>query len=205
LLRNEGIAYDPDLVVYAFCLNDVVGWFWRHIPLGKPRPFSYELLEASGWLRLGRGLSYDARRRSVLRSFDPEKYGMGPLLSDADTPGINEAWSVMLDHVGQMVQFTRDHGRRAAFLVFPAPGLLQPDARGGPKPQRRLYEFADANGVPYLDLFESFLRYCETPGHSPSDLFFDGWHMAPRGHELTAEVFVDFLMRSDVLGPERQR
>ena len=194
MLQTEGMAYDPDVVIYAFCPNDVVAWFWRDVPFTQPPPFRHEFFEASGLLRLARGLQHNWRRWST-RSFQRERYALEPVLWDADAPGVDEAWGVLLEQVRKIVSFARERDRRVAFLIFPIAKQLPPDANDLRKAQQRLIRFAEANGIPYLDLVRPFMIYCKRLGHTPDDLFIDGWHMSPLGHELTAAAFADFLRR----------
>lgn len=197
MLETEGMAYDPDVVIYAFCLNDVVAWIWRDVPLERLLPFRYEFLEMSGLARLIRGVQHDLQRWST-RSFQRERYALEPMLRDADDPGVDEAWGVLLEHVAKIVAFTRERDRRVAFLVFPIAKQLRPDTNEVRIAQDRLTKFAEANGILYLDLLAPFMSYCEMPGHTPGDLLIDGWHMSPLGHELTAAAFVDFSRRLSV-------
>jgi len=195
LLHEKGMAYDPDLVLLAFCQNDIVAWFWRDVPIGGPRPFRFELLEHSGLLRLGRGVQHDLQQGRAAQSSHYERYSLIDALNDLDTPGVNESWNVLLDHIGQMADWAARHNRRIAFLMFPT--RAQVEAKEGERrnPQRRLAAFAEAHGIPYVDLLYSFLDHEKRSGADASDLFIDDWHLSARGHEVTAAILAEFLKR----------
>ena len=171
VLGNEGMAYDPDVVIYAFCMNDVVDWLWRDVPGHDLSPRRFDSLEVSGLFRLARGLWQELRLWSVNRTFRDGRYALEPALQDADTPGVREAWRILLEHVGQLVTLARERDRRIAFLIFPTAGQVRCGPNEAKTPQRRLVAYAEANGVPYLDLAAVFMEYCDTPGRKPRDLF----------------------------------
>lgn len=200
LLRSEGLMYGPDLVVYAFCVNDVLGWIWRDVPTRDPLPFRHELLERSGLLRFARGAVHALRRWSVLRSFDVDRYSMERVLADSDSPEINEAWNTMLRDVRQIVDQARQSGAKVAFLLFPTERQL--NAGSARQPQRRLREFAEINGVPYLDLQQAFTDSSDSSGQYAGGLFLDGWHLSAKGHTITADAFVEFLCANDLVNPK---
>lgn len=141
-----------------------------------------------------------------MRSFQRERYALEPMLRDADDPRVDEAWGVLLEHVADIVAFARERDRRVAFLVSPTAKPLRPNTDGVRIAQHRLIRSAEANGIPYLDLLAPFMSDCDGPGRTPGDLFIDGWHMSPLGHELTAAAFVDFAKRLSVPeGPDAQK
>jgi hypothetical protein len=199
VLRTEGPAYNPDVVLYAFCMNDVVDWLWRDVPGHDPSSHRFDALEISGFFRLGRGLWQDLRQWRVERSGRRGRLALVPALEDSDTPEVREAWRILLEQVEELVALARAQGRRMAFLAFPTSGQIRCDVGEIKNPQRRLVAYADANGIPCLELLGSFLAHCDRPETDPRELFLDGWHLSSDGHAATAAALVAFLVEEGLL------
>lgn len=192
VLRNEGLDYDPDLVLYAFCLNDVVDWFWREIPRGGAPPFQNPIWERSGLLRLARTAYHRWQVRRVERDHDGARYSMQYVLHEAQTPGVEEMWEKTLSDIRRMVEVARLNDRRMAIMLFPYDGQVRPgDERV--HPQRRVVAWARDLDVPCLDLVDAFRASCRHNPPKGCRLFSDGWHLSALGHEVTAEALRAFL------------
>lgn len=195
LLQSDGMAYEPDVIVYAFCLNDVSAWHWRDVPLGGPIRFRYDLFEESGLLRLARGIQHAWRLSRANADYVRERYSIFDVLNDIDTVGVNESWDTMLAHVDEMARIAQGANSRFAIIMFPLGSQLRGEANNVPRPQRRLAAYAERSGIPCLDLLDIFGDARRDEGNGATRFFFDGWHLKSHGHDVAGGAFADFLER----------
>ena len=170
MLTSKTLAFNPDLIVYAMCLNDFdfkdsSGEKVRYFQ--KPRSFIFERLE-----------------RELLWRFyvdDFHRYHYGK----------NNA--AVMNAISKMQRAAQSI--KARFLVVLVP-VFNFNAEGVGYPYAKLHKAIGENlrltNTPFLDLFEYF---SDTKNHS-SRFSLDIWHPNATGHALIAEVIAKQLYGS---------
>lgn len=188
-LRSRALELSPDLVVVAFCLNDLEGLFsyelglvqdraaQRRSLLGRARD---ELLRRSllfSWVEY-RLSEADARRRFV-RTKNPLE---GPLYAEA----VGQQRTVLLGKFAVLRELLRARGIPGLVAVFPTLGT-----RFERYPYRELHaavvSAAESSGLGALDLLACYSAY------DFRELRVDVVHPSPLGHRVAAHAIRDAL------------
>jgi hypothetical protein len=146
-LTREGLSYEPDIVIYQFCGNDVADNV-----VGKFKPFQYVLDEnnslkrvdvpwslnaesgairslvhksalfdnlSSAWRQIGSRHVIDWREHIEQQRPDPtSRYFLYPASGEQETAEVKKAWQLWGAIVAEMNEISKKHN--AEFLVFPA-------------------------------------------------------------------------------------
>jgi lysophospholipase L1-like esterase len=189
LLRARALAFAPDLVVIAFCLNDLEGLFSYELGLVQDRAQRRrtlpgrardELLRRSllfSWVEYR--LSEAEARRRFVRTKNPLE---GPLYAEA----VEQQRAALAGKFAVLRELLRPHGIPALVVVFPTLG-----ARFERYPYRELHaavvSAAEQSGIAALDLVGCFSAY------DFRDLRIDVVHPSPLGHRVAAHAIRDAL------------
>lgn len=200
LLRGVGLAYDPDLVLVQFCINDLNDPTLHFdtstmLALGgiPDAAFPDPSTHAPGG-EVSAGFARRACRWSRLCELLAERLLPGPdraalvaSLAPHDEPtSVELAWLQGL--YTRMADDTQARGGKLALVVFPYQTQL---AAGAPsKLQDSLRELGERAGILVIDLLPAFRR-AAAAGEEP--LFLDLWHPTSRGHQVAAEEIVRAL------------
>jgi lysophospholipase L1-like esterase len=203
-LRREGFRYQPDLVVIGFVLNDVTEKFglvrFGGSGCGVQLEMSYYTFD--GWLKQY-SASYrtlDALRLRLRRRGDAradaahqEKMGVQALVSKPESQRVRHAWDVTFHEMESLTEFCRTNSLPVAIVVFPyAFQFENPGASAGP--QAAVARFAEARGIPCLDLFPLMEAYRELNKLPTKALFLDNVHPSAYGSDLISGLISDFLL-----------
>jgi lysophospholipase L1-like esterase len=188
-LRAKALAFSPDLVVVAFCLNDLEG------------VFSYELGLVQDRSRRSRSLLGRAReaalRHSVLFSWVEYRFSElearrqfvkarnpmdGPMYAEA----VSQQEKALRDKLAVLRALLAPRGIPGLVVVFPVMG-----GRFERYPHRALHQAvvsaARDNGLGALDLLDCYSAY------EFRDLRVDVVHPSPLGHRVAAHAMRDAL------------
>lgn len=170
-LRTRALAFAPDLVLVAYCHNDV-------------RPPDPRILAALHEVRGNRRLPrYSALDRALVRSalYRFVRYAvLDPSPRDGATDGERQKGDTVVLSLHELGELARHRDFEVLLAVFPL--LTQPYERGHRKQHDRLEEIAQREGFHHLDLRPAF-RDCGPP---LEDLRFDRYHPTIAGHACTA-------------------
>lgn len=202
-LRMKALAFAPDLVVVAFCLNDLEGLFSYELGLVQDRAARGRSL--SGRLReffLGRSLLFSwveyrlselEARRSFVRARNPLD---GPLYAEA----VGQQQAALEGKLAVLQSLLAARGIPGVVVVFPVLG-----AKLERYPHRELHravvEAAERSGLAAVDLLDCFA------GYDFRQLRVDVVHPSPLGHRVAAHAVRDalcargWLCRSAPAGP----
>ena len=170
MLTSKALAFSPDLIVYAMCLNDFdfkdsSGEKVRYFQ--KPSSFIFERLE-----------------RELLWRF---------YVDDFHRYHYEKNNAAVMNAIVEMQRAAQSI--KAEFLVVLVP-VFNFNAEGAGYPYAELHKAIGENlrltNIPFLDLFGHF---AETQSHS-SRYSLDIWHPNPTGHALIAEVIAKQLYGS---------
>ncbi|HEY7515823.1 MAG TPA: SGNH/GDSL hydrolase family protein [Vicinamibacteria bacterium] len=189
VLRTKALAYDPDLVVVAFCLNDLEGIFSYEFGLTLDRSarsatIGGRLLE--GLLRrslLASWVEYRLAELEARRRFAEARNPLaGPLYAEA----VAEQRKALAAHFRTLRELLASRGLPGLVAVFPTLGNRFPNY-----PYRELHaavlDSARDEGLLALDLLDCFSAY------DFHDLRVDVVHPSPLGHRVAAHAIRDAL------------
>jgi hypothetical protein len=182
LLRNEAFRYDPDLILWSYCLNDPAHPVYHNVngSLGRyyhrPRSYVISLLDRA-WFRVQRKL----RNKGCPREFHA-------FLHCAYAPEIRH-------DLGTIHDVSAEHGVPVLLLIHP---VFEPidtfdDEYSLANVHEWLREAAGEAGLIPVDLLAAF------GGKHPDDLkihredYYDPWHLNVAGHRLTARAIYEVL------------
>ena len=208
-LREEGLRYDPDLVLVSFVLNDVTEKFslerfggrWEGTQLAMTADNLTDWLTARSALanQVQRELSWahgsDDPQAAARRA---EELRVEHLVNVPSDPRVLEAWEVTLENLGRIFDLCREREIPVALVIFPYAFQFE-NLVGYSGPQLRLLEFARERDVPALDLLPALARRLELTGSSAERYFFDANHLTPAGSEAVARVLIAFLRDGGLL------
>ena len=167
-------AYQPDVVILGFCLNDVA-----EMQNNRARPPRI--------LALAYENSYVVR--ALVRPERWEIQHVEDLFLLPDSARIQTAWQRTLDELALLARQVRDDGAHFGLVVLPFRFQVRP---GAPEPvaQQRIAEFSRAAGFGYLDALPVLMPLSQAG-------FVDYDHLSPAGAEAVAGAIVasDLLER----------
>jgi lysophospholipase L1-like esterase len=184
-LRDKGLAFEPDLVLLAYCLNDrqkeVVGDVVRGL-LEEQRKDGKVPASGPTWL-----LSSHLYR--LVRFGLSGLGGGGQQAGDTEVPADPAAHAAKEDTVAPSFARLADLAREYRFQVLVAvfPRFRKLSAYGPWEPEHRaVADLSRRHGFAHLDLLEAYRGACWTG--DLDDLALDRWHPTPRGHRCAAEA-----------------
>ncbi|MFQ5669538.1 MAG: SGNH/GDSL hydrolase family protein [Acidobacteriota bacterium] len=195
-LREKGWDLKPDLVVVGFVLNDVVERFMTLAAYGGANTTlgvdtTATLAPLHRWLRRTAFFRFviSLLRRGQARR---EVYSVRRLFDDPLLPRIDAAWRRTESELDKMVMAARQRKVPLCLVVFPF--RFQIAEKADPRPQQRLKSWAEAAGVPLVDLTRDFQRL------GAGRAFLDQDHPTPSGHLVAAQAIAKAIRRHGWLG-----
>ena len=209
LFADVGPAYEPDLVLVQFCVNDLNDPTLHfepqtrsHLPSipdeAYPDPRLRQRLTPAApiWLAACRGLRVCQtidRALFAWRVGRPDADALRAMLEphgDLSDPVVR-AW--LARRYGELARSVRTAGARFAVIALPHARQL---AGSGAELQRDLVLLGDVGGWITLDLLPAFV---ETSRTTSAPLFDDEWHPNVLGHRVAAEATLAGLERFGLL------
>ncbi len=184
ILADKGLAFAPDLVILAYCLNDTLQMNGgiisqlRERERQAPGVAHYQLapwLARSALYRLIRARFYSDRivEKRVQHYRD--------LKADTVEPSLKK-----------LRRLADENGFEVLVAVLPAD-----QDRGSPEQYAQIAERAAAQGLPHLDLRAAF-EQCAAAGEN---LYNDSWHPSAAGHACLGRALAEHLAASGKLPP----
>ena len=206
--REEGLRYDPDLVVVDFVPNDVTefleltrfGGAWEGWQLWYTRSRLQQALGHSALVQfLTKGLAQVRFGGDVPGAARGEEVISGQALVDApDRPDVQAAWERALEDLAEIVALARAKSIPVVLVVFPFAFQME-RIDGTPPPQQTLRTFAAAHAVPFLDLLPRLQACAAAEGGTTDDYFLDHIHLTRHGHRVVAAAVAEFIATSGSL------
>lgn len=174
LLETQAFRYDPDLILWSYCLNDPAHPVYHNAngSLGRyyHRPRSYLVARVE---------AFAFRVKQKLRSRDcPQEFHAFVHCA---------FWPEVQDNMKRIGWVTLQHRVPVVFVVHP---IFEKEAAFNDYSlrdiHRRLTEEARTNGFDVVDLLESFRGYPSSAIKVESATYYDPWHMNERGHRVAA-------------------
>jgi len=185
VLKDKALAYEPDMVILAFVVNDFV---------------SNNQAGAQGYLNMTRleGAAKFLREHSAFYRFMREKVLSVEAQMTLRDPcaGADEdfCWDTTEQLLDQMLDVTRQHNIKFVLLVFPVSSqTLVPAPKLEARYQQVLANYAKERGIPAVDLLKALTE------HSHEALFVDDYHPNERGHAIVTSEILEQLELYGVL------
>lgn len=130
------------------------------------------------------------------------RVGEATICDEEYTQDIEDAWAVTKAIIRQMRDEVESSGATFAVVSVPTTGqTVTPRANASwycERPNRELDSFLAEEGIPYLDLLESFREYSPEGG---ADLYYrKDFHMNEAGHHLAGEKLNEFVQEELIGG-----
>ena len=202
VMAGEGGRYQPDLVVLGFVLNDVTemfhlvrfggaeeGYQMRHAATSRlDRVLSksalvYEIQNVVREVKAKRRLGQDVR----LGAIKQEALEVETLMRRPDQPNVRIAWDFALADLKKIDDECRARGIPLLVVVFPFAVQLS-DPAGLSAPQRVITSYAQARGIPVIDLLPPLAAHAREHDVALTALFLDQDHLSVEGHRIVAEL-----------------
>lgn len=181
--RQERLAYQriarpyrANAVVLAVCLNDLAE---LQINLAKPPGLLLALFKSSATVRVALGAS----RREI--------GAVEELFTESGSGRVENAWRLFFDEVRALKADVAKDGAQLSVVVFPFRFQVEPKAPA-PIVQKRMTDFAAAEGIPLLDYLPEMTR-----GTNPAELFLDYDHFNATG---TGRIALWLASRPEIVG-----
>jgi lysophospholipase L1-like esterase len=183
-LTETLLAYDPDIVVLHFCMNDA-------------DPIELEFEAPTALRKTAAMEAHDLSLRTLinqsylLRLLKDVILERNPRLRNAafNYRVQEKAWGVMKDYLARIDETLRERGIPFVVVLYPYRVQLAADP-ANVLPQQDLASFFKERGTSCIDLQESFRA-----NGGPSLILDDGFHPTADGHALAAEAIRGELRR----------
>lgn len=221
LLREDGLQFQPDLVLLAFFWNDVENSYTRDFPdfsladgalvYPEPRPEIANVAaeppaprkRLSRALRFSYAYRFLSDRIKVVRHM--AKDALGVLEDEADLSAEERpaAWELEFALLREIDRLARENGARTLIAVIPDQVQIEPDSPVvgfGPEDydvQGRLREFGERHGIAVLDLAPALHAAYQQAGE-PIYYKYDR-HLKPPGQAVVARAIYAEIQRLGLL------
>ena len=219
LLRDEALAFAPDVVLVVFFWNDVANSFDRDIarfrfrdgelvypaaPEPALEPVAAPRRERRAWLRYSYLYRFVSDRIKVARFAVRVALGLPVEKGEVLTAQEREAaWELEFALLREIDRLVRASGARTLLVVVPEQLQVEPERRvvglveADYAVQERLRRFAESEGIPMLDLLPGLRAEREATGR---DLYYrQDRHLTAAGHGVVARLIHEALLDAGVL------
>lgn len=209
LLRHEGRAAEPDLLVLVFYVNDMLDMVGVEPGVVRGRRWDIGLPASSHWSGIVRmtGQLLAKRAQAAVAAqrvwvaptmFEPGNPGglrhVEDIYRDPPLPAITDAWDKVLGQLDEIASVCRSMGVDLIMVHWPdAQELSKTPAQR--YPSQITQKWAASRGLPYINLTAALLTEAKRDPGGIDGLFFDGTHPRRRATQALAEALTDAVYR----------
>ena len=208
-LEREGINYNPDLVVIGFVLNDVTERFLLKRFGGEGIGSQLqETIEKKGWWLKRNSNIYIAVSNIIARlrfgkdikkgAIEKEVLDVHALIDHPNRKDVMNAWEITLKNLEKIISFCKEKNIEILLVVFPYNFQFDDISRFS-LPQTKLQEFAERHQIHFIDMLNYLYDKTQLQNEKVNDYLLDEDHLSYKGHIVTAEVIVDYILRKNLL------
>jgi hypothetical protein len=218
LLRDEGLAFDPDIVILAF--------FWNDLANNVERPdIRFSVKDGQvvyparrdglpgvsmeprrhAWLRYSYAYRFGSDGLQRLRYWIMVQLGMRIVAAKLGDPQRRaEAWEVEEALIREIRALCRERGAKFLLMLIPDQVQVEPEAKvlglleSDYQVQGPLFEFAARDGIDVLDLLPTL--HAEHVRTEQPLYYRQDRHFLPRAHEIAADQIREALRQRGWLG-----
>lgn len=205
-LADEGIKYNPDIVIVSFALNDVGETFnhGKKDELTKSHQLSKTLFSNSilGRLRNASVTMHILRnlRDKIIFGDDNrwwrERDELGEveyLILHPNRPFVKRIWKRTLKYLGNIFDFCHDRNIPVILVVFPFTFQFNNlSILSGP--QKIVTQYAIDKKIPVIDLLPILSEKMKEEGLKSKHYFLDHDHLSPLGSEVVSGIIADYIL-----------
>jgi lysophospholipase L1-like esterase len=188
MLADRGLAYDPDWVVVAYCLND-----WRRSDGGILAALRERQARQGESGRLAAHLYHPLWVRSALYRLLRHRLAGPP--AEAPRPADDGPRDSRPEALTELAGLAETHGFRTLLAIYPQLHDLARYPASARAQHRQVAELAAERGIPVLDLLDAFRTCRETAGEP---IAFNRYHPTAAGHACGARAVAEELIRRGV-------
>ncbi len=183
ILQEKALAYEPELVVLTFVMNDI----FDNNQAGKQGYLSLTQVQGAARFLREHSAFYRWMRDNVL-AVEAQVTLRDPC-AGAD---VSFCWETTQRLLDQVVETTREHNVKLVMLIFPIwSQTLAPDPTLEARYQQALAAYARHRGVPAIDLLKALTE------NRDQGLFLDDYHLTEAGHSI---VMIELIEQLDAQG-----
>ncbi|HEU4365563.1 MAG TPA: SGNH/GDSL hydrolase family protein [Candidatus Krumholzibacteria bacterium] len=187
LLENEAPRYDPDLVLWSYCLNDPSHPVFHNANGALGRYYYRPTLRLAA---LAKAFAFRVKQKIGGRGCDTEFHAFVQCAFRKDIQRD-------LHHIAAQV---RKRGVPVAFVVHPVfeqkPSFTEYSLAGV---HEELDAVALGAGFAVIDVLDAFRPFAPADLKLDNEEYFDPWHLNPRGHRVTAAYIYDRLVAEHLM------
>jgi hypothetical protein len=114
------------------------------------------------------------------------------LFASEESDSVRRGWAAVLSELTLLKELCARHSAEFMLLYVPVSTQISQPERFNDRPQRRLREFAEPLGVPFIDPSSALrTRAATTLNEGYQDL----WHWSAQGHQVAAEELAAAIKR----------
>lgn len=219
LLKDEGLAAEPDVVVLQFCLNDMidVAGVERGVLIGNrvrfdpPASFHWSgtVRAITTLVNKQRNEQLESQQHWAADRLFAEVHSaalqeMDDVYRDPPLPVVREAWNKCYEDLDGVARVCREKSLRMMLVYAPVVYEIGDTAKYR-QPSRFLREWANDADIPFLDLTDVYLSIRERAPSEFESLFMDNLHVSRAGAKVMGDAIGQFLIDSDLLPIADQR
>lgn len=182
LLENEAPRYDPDLVLWSYCLNDPAHPVFHNANGALGRYYYRPTLRLAA---LARDFAFRVKQKLGGRGCDTEFHAFVHCVFRGEV-------KKNLHHIAAQV---RKRGVPVVFVVHPVfedrPSFTEYSLAGV---HGDLDAAALGAGFTVIDVLDAFRPFAPAELKLDNEDYFDPWHLNPRGHRITAAFIYERLL-----------
>jgi lysophospholipase L1-like esterase len=203
--KQEGIKYNPDLVVLSFVLNDVTEKFGltRFGGSGIGYQLGKSIITLRDYLQTKSNLFFLANKLfvslmtddlSIDKAKQKELIQVSDLINSRNSNKVKSAWKLTIDSIQQIINYSKEHDIPLLLVIFPFTFQFD-DIQEYDIPQRILKD-SFTNKVKIIDLLPILEAYIKRNNLLVKDLFFDGSHLNESGCEIVANILTSQILQA---------
>lgn len=187
LLENEAPRYDPDLILWSYCLNDPAHPVYHNANGDLGRYYHRPTLQVAA---LAKAFAFRIRQKLAGRGCAREFHAFVHCAF----------WDHVQHNLHRIAKGAQRGGLPVAFVVHP---VFEDRPSFGDYSLAGVHERLDAAalgaGFTVIDVLDAFRPFAPADLQLARDDYFDPWHLNPRGHLVTASFIRDRLVSNHLL------
>jgi lysophospholipase L1-like esterase len=185
LFEKEAFQYDPDAILWSYCLNDPAHPVFHNangetgLYFYKPKVYLFHFISKKWFYFMEKIKGYGC---------DPEYH---KFLHCA-------YWDEVVSNIEKIGKISKEKNVPVIFLIHPVfePGKFYP-VYAWAELHQKLAQAATEHGLIACDLYDAYKTACSfTDVKRQFEYWNDGWHPSPKGHRLISEYIYSLLHRA---------
>ena len=192
-LKVRGMQFSPDIVVFAYCLNDR----WQDDGNIYGALLAEEQSATAGNNINRARTNILVRNSALLRMITYKVFPASPSVNPQDTGKAVDAFyeDTIEQAFAELAALSKSHGFEVLLVVFPDFGKNDEGLTGNyqySEEHQKLLQIAQSHNFDFLDLLEPF-KNCKSNAPSGYTISYDRYHPNPFGHRCAGEAIANYI------------